>query len=156
MAIWSVAEQVVSDNATGMRFEFDATSGTMPVLRIFTKERTRVLVLMFANNGTLLKSDVRGVRDGSLEDVGQAAFQELHQDPVVADAATQAAADLSSHDTSVGDYSRENNPLDPRYGPVTSDELEAAAKIGEPAGDTDAAIAEEEKPRQGVFYEADC
>jgi hypothetical protein len=95
--IWSIAEQVVQDNATGMRFEFDATQATMPVLRIFTKDRSRLLVLMFAANGSLLKSDVRGVRDGSLEDVGQAAFAELHQDPAVADAATRAAADVNQH-----------------------------------------------------------
>jgi hypothetical protein len=94
--MWSIAQQVVQDNATGMRFEFEEGQNTQ-TLRVFTKERTRVLVLMFDTYGGLIKSDVRGVRDGSLEDVGQAAFAELHQNPAVADAAAHAAADLRAH-----------------------------------------------------------
>lgn len=95
---WLIASQIVQDNATGLRFEFDeGDNGATQTLRVFTKERTRVLVLMFQRDGGLIKSDVRGVRDGQLEDVGQAAFQELHQDPAVADAAARARADLKAH-----------------------------------------------------------
>ena len=96
---WLIASQIVHDNATGQRFEFDASDPNTCTLRLFNKERTRVLVLMFQRDGRLLKSDVRGVRDGQLEDVGQAAFAELHQDPAVADAAARAAADLTAHHT---------------------------------------------------------
>lgn len=144
---WSIAEQVVSDNATGLRFEFDATDPNTSTLRVFTKERTRVLVLMFQRDGALLKSDVRGVRDGQLEDVGQAAFQELHQDPAVADAATKAAADVKAHELGVDLVQ------------VAKDVL--GVKDPPPAGDLEAAIGAEGVPddangqapkKQGVFY----
>lgn len=146
---WEVAEQIVHENATGLRLEFDAgqPGDNIRTLRIFTKERTRVVVLMFQAGGGLVKSDVRGVRDGQLEDVGQAAFAELHQDPAVADAAARASADLSAHQ---GDRAE---VVDVSEGAHFGEEGFPAR--GDPTarpGVEEEPIADEAPKQQGVFY----
>jgi hypothetical protein len=162
---WAVAQQVVQDNATGLRFEFDANTNdslSTCTLRVFTKERTRVLVLMFARDGVLIKSDVRGVRDGQLEDVGQAAFQELHQDPAVADAAARSSADLTAHTGGVVSVSTGDNlpttaagvpgeprPLEP--GESNAEVVDVSQDMNEAAA-ADARQADEAPKQQGVFY----
>lgn len=152
---WLIASQIVQDNATGLRFEFDegAPGDNVHWLRVFTKERTRVLVLMFQRDGALIKSDVRGVRDGQLEDVGQAAFQELHQDPAVADAAARSSADLMAHGEP-GDFAVKQ--ADGSGGFVTADELEAMKNdvAAADARQADELTADELTADEKVKYEA--